>query len=168
MTAEIPRRLQQRPTHSRTGFPIPWGVPVIDGEPDFRAIDPDRWMDCAGNGRCQLCGELIKRGGWFVGGPECATNRFFLDPAMHRDCAEYALRVCPFLAARSSHYSNLDRRPAPEGFAVVAAVPTKRPDRFMLGHAPGWAIVRAPDAMLIRAQPWTELHWYRQGQEVAP
>jgi len=108
---DIPRRLRQRPRDPR-GYPIPYVVLIReDGNPDFRASQPNRWLICVERRQCQLCGQRLDGGGWFIGAPECEKSRRFLDPAMHLDCAIYSLRVCPFLAITKAHYSDIARRP---------------------------------------------------------
>lgn len=87
----------------------------------------------------------------------CASETgYFTDPAMHRDCAEYALRVCPYLAMPKAHRSDLDKRPPPPGAVVEALVADDKPDRFMLGRSPSWFDFGGG---LIKAAPWVELVW---------
>ncbi len=167
---DIPRRLRQRPRDPR-GYPIPYVVLILpDGRPDFRASNPTHWLACVERKRCQLCGQNLPAGGWFIGGPQCEQSRCLLDPPMHRECAEYSLQVCPFLAIPKAHYSDIARRPVLPGHARVHDA--EKPDRFMLGHAEGWdrRDMSASDGVVpvIVAWPWTELHWWRDGQEFQP
>jgi hypothetical protein len=162
---EMPRRLRQRPRYR--GYPVPYLAAVSGGIPDFRAPDPQRWQTCVMARVCGLCGQDLQRSAWFIGGPLCAENRVFVDPAMHEDCAEYALRVCPFLAIPKAHYSDHARRPPPASHVTVKVVAPARPERFMLGGTPGWTIIEP--SQLIRALPWTALRWWRDGApEPAP
>jgi hypothetical protein len=165
---DIPRRLRQRP-RDRNGYPIPYVVLIkADGLPDFRASEPARWMACVEGRRCQLCGQSLTAGGWFIGGPPCEQSRRFLDPPMHHECGQYALQVCPFLAIPKAHYSDIERRPVLPG--RVQVYNGEKPDRFMFGHADGWNWMgmHAKDGTVpvIVAWPWTELHWWKDGQEV--
>lgn len=160
----MPQALRQRPRSPSGQLPIPYTVPVIDGVPDFRVSDGEKWLECVTRGLCPLCGEEIKGNFWFVGGPLCHENRLFLDPGMHRDCAEYALQVCPFLASPKGHYANLGQRPPPEGFTVFPIVGPTRPDVFMLGRARSYRVSGA----LILADRWLEVVWWRDGVELLP
>ena len=165
----IPRRLRQRPRDPR-GYPIPYVVLInADGTPDFRASNPQHWLNCVEHRRCQLCGQPLAGGGWFIGAPECEASRRFLDPAMHLDCGEYSLMVCPFLAIPKAHYSDLERRPV-EGERIQ--IHTEKPDRFMLAHTRGWERVdmRAGEGVVptILAWPWTEVRWWRDGRQGTP
>ncbi len=49
---------------------------------------------------CPICGERLGRWKWFVGGLQSAFHPAgcYLDLPGHRDCIEYALQVCPYLA----------------------------------------------------------------------
>jgi hypothetical protein len=84
----------------RKGRPVPWFAAWIGGEPDFRLVAPGKMQQALrGNGRCWVCGNEFGR--WderaFVIGPMCAVNRISAEPPSHRDCAEWAVRACPFL-----------------------------------------------------------------------
>lgn len=89
---------------------------------------------------------------------------------MHRDCAEFALRTCPFLAMPKGHYSNLEKRAMPEGFSPVPDVSDQKPERFMLGRAASCELFRhRRDASpAIRASRWLDLGWWRDGVEIVP
>lgn len=98
MTAlAVPSRLDKRPRHK--GHVVPFFVAWIDGTPDFRIVDPERLRDCLRFRQCWLCGGPLGSRGTFVIGPMCAVNRTSAEPPSHRDCAEYAVRACPFLIA---------------------------------------------------------------------
>lgn len=163
----IPLRLDARP-RAANGFPIPYLVVIVDGRPDFRISDPDKWLECNLHKLCALCGQPLKKRGWFVGGPLCHENRIFLDPPMHRDCAEYALKVCPYLAMPRGHFSNVEKRPAPLPITVSQMVAPERPERFMLACTDEWKLAVGNNDPFIVASPWTEVHWYRHGEEIQP
>lgn len=163
---DIPRRLRQRPRD----YPIPYVVLIReDGNPDFRASNPSRWLICVERRHCQLCGQSLPSGGWFIGAPECEQTRRFLDPRMHRECGEYSLKVCPFLAIPKAHYSDIARRPTLPGHTRV--FDGEKPERFMFAHTRGWdrRDMNAGDGLVpaIIARPWTEVHWWKDGAEMA-
>jgi hypothetical protein len=93
---ERPRRFMKLPIDER-GFPVPWFVAWQDGKPDFRVVRPGGIATAHKNGLCWLCGEPRGVYGAFVIGPMCGINRVSSEPPSHRDCAEYAVRACPFL-----------------------------------------------------------------------
>ena len=75
---------------------------------------------------CGVCGRGLDYWIAFIGGPACQKNRLFKDPAMHPQCAEYAARICPFIAGSKTKYSS---RPLPEGADLAVHV-----DRNMADH----------------------------------
>lgn len=86
----------------RRGFPIPWGVYIDQsGKPFFTLNDLARHKEIQKRDLCPICGTKLFRGRWFVGGPGAAfmPTGAYLDPPMHSECAHYALKVCPFIAA---------------------------------------------------------------------
>jgi len=99
----IPARMQKL-DRDRRGLPVP--VIVLrndDGTPLFAANDGQAVQKIIAQDRCEVCGEKLLRGRWFVGGhlSAFAEHGRFLDPPMHDECAHYALQVCPYMAAPS-------------------------------------------------------------------
>jgi hypothetical protein len=94
----LPPRIARLPINDR-GFPVPWFVQWIDGEPDFRVMDAAKLQFCAWNHNppCWICGEPLGVHRVFAIGPMCAINRVISEPPSHRECAEFAVRACPFL-----------------------------------------------------------------------
>ena len=166
---DIPARLAARPRDAR-GYPIPYAVLQPEGgPPDFRITDVNAWSQAVRLRLCALCGVPLGRHLAFVGGPLTYQNRYFTDLPMHRDCAVYALKVCPFLAAPNYRYAE-SLRTAPEGhvLAVSEAVRTVRPDYFFMGMTLGYRLVRSGDGtLLVRADPWREVEWWRYGNVLA-
>ncbi len=84
------------------GYPIPVIVMRTDsGKPIFAANDEGERQRCFTTDSCHICGRQLGRGRWFVGGhlSACAEHGWFMDGGMHDECAHYALKVCPYLAA---------------------------------------------------------------------
>lgn len=146
------------------GYPIPFSVKYdADGVPDFRVIDPDRWQDAVISKRCGVCGGFLGAHLAFVGGPLSMENRHFTDLPMHRDCAIYALQVCPFIAAPKFSYS----KTFGEEIVVNADVSTNRPSRFGLGIAKGFDVVRLPHGdIALRAHPFKSIEWWENGNRI--
>ena len=82
------------------GLPVPVTAKWIDGKPDFRQTDPEQMMRCVKFHLCGVCGGKLGLTCYWLGGPLCQRNRFFADAAMHRECAEESMRLCPFLNAK--------------------------------------------------------------------
>lgn len=112
---ERPARICRLPLDAR-GFPVPWFVHWNDdGTPDFRVVGPGK-MQTGYRGQCWICGEQRGRYHAFVLGPMCGVNRVSAEPPAHLECAEYAVKACPFLtrplAARNERGLEGMREPA--------------------------------------------------------
>lgn len=94
----MPDRVAALP-RNRAGYPVPFFVATVDGEPDFRVTKTFAHVACLADRRCWICGQ---RGGAdlaaFTIGPMCAVNRITSEPPSHVECAEYAAKACPFLS----------------------------------------------------------------------
>lgn len=102
-------RLKDRPKYGE--YVIPYTVVVINGVPDFRVTDMERWEECVVGKLCAICGGPLDYWVWYIGGKNCADSGLYFDLAMHEECCFYAASVCPFLAAGRDYSS----RPQPDG-----------------------------------------------------
>lgn len=93
---KMPERISRLPIDKR-GYPVPWFVAWIDGEPDFRVMDGEKLRDAIQFRRCWVCGDFLGANVAFVVGPMCAVNRTSAEPPSHRECASWSARNCPFL-----------------------------------------------------------------------
>lgn len=81
------------------GYPVPWFVAWVNGEPEFRAMDAMKFRRAVQEGLCWVCGEpFTNRRRVFVIGPMCAVNRVSAEPPCHFSCAEFSAKGCPFLS----------------------------------------------------------------------
>lgn len=117
---EIPSRIKKLQKNEK-GYPVPWFVQWIDGKPDFRVMDPDKWVQAIEFNVCWICGEPLGKFKAFVIGPMCAVNRVSSEPPSHRECAEFSAKACPFLSepARVRREKNLPKGKAPAGIALM-------------------------------------------------
>src|SRR5215510_204714 len=93
----LPRRMQSLPVSDR-GFPVPWFVPWVNGQPEFRAMDGRKFELAVGKKLCWVCGQPLGTRFAFVVGPMCGINRISSEPPSHRECAEFSAMGCPFLS----------------------------------------------------------------------
>lgn len=115
------------------GFPVPWFVAWIKGEPEFRAMDGAKLVKALRKRLCWVCGQPLSHYGTFVIGPMCAINRTSSEPPSHLECARWSARNCPFLTLRQ-----LERRE----------------DEFTdKGLVAGFAIKRNPGVTLLWSTP---------------
>lgn len=127
----LPERIRKLPV-DRRGYPVPWFVAWVDGEPEFRAADGQKYRRALHEHLCWTCGERLGTHLSFVIGPMCAVNRISAEPPSHHDCAVFSAIACPFLSR-----PHMRRR---EG-----GLPAEASD------APGMAILRNPGVALV----WT-------------
>lgn len=160
----VPPRVAALPKDER-GYPIQVTAGKgTDGKIDFRAISMSVWATCVKHRRCGVCGEPLGRFVAFVGGPQSMASRAFMDAGMHKDCAQYACQVCPFIAAPRFAYARA--LPVLEGQTVVIneAVSTNRPSYFGLGVTRYYSVVpNGSDSLAIIAQSWDYVEWWKEG-----
>jgi hypothetical protein len=113
---KIPESLSHLKVDHR-GYPIPFFVPIVNGEPNFKFADQKKQILCIDKGLCHICGiKLIKGVYYFISGPLGLKNKVVTDPAMHKHCAEFALAVCPHM-----FFEKAERKAeVPEGPSVHA------------------------------------------------
>lgn len=93
---EVPHHMRNLPVDAR-GYPIPWFVHWHDGKPDFRVLDHEKYDRAVKLDLCAVCGGKLGRFKSFVGGPMNAIQMISGEPPVHRECALFSVRACPFL-----------------------------------------------------------------------
>ena len=93
----MPTRMRALPIDDR-GYPVPWFVDWLNGKPEFRAMDPEKYKRALKQRLCWVCGEKLGSYLCFVAGPMCGINRTSSEPPSHVDCAIWSAQNCPFLA----------------------------------------------------------------------
>lgn len=164
----IPSRLRNRPRDVR-GLVIPFVQYVAaDGTPNFAVLDDAKLARCLSARLCGLCGEPMGKHLHFVGGPACVVNRYFYDPAMHRECAVYALQTCPHLARSKGRY-RAELPSIQDAKIIVGEMDISRKvERFALMHTDGYQVShQASTAMvLIKANAWIDVEHWQDGRPV--
>jgi hypothetical protein len=97
--SDMPGRITLLP-RNKAGYPVPWFVATIGGQPDFRVVKPGAIQAAVGYELCWVCGGPFLRrqeDRAFTIGPMCAVNRVSAEPPSHRECAEFSATFCPFL-----------------------------------------------------------------------
>jgi hypothetical protein len=160
------------------GYPIPFIVQRgVTDLPHFAINDQNLRYRCASEDRCGICGQKLMRGRWFVGGPLSAFHKFgaYFDPPMHKECMEYAMVVCPYIAIASY---NADKRSAmdrvnnkPKDLPDTAILIDEtmipgRPPVFVCVHARGQRIT--PNGHFVPLRPYIALQFWRHGEHITP
>jgi hypothetical protein len=168
----IPDRMKHLDRDSR-GFPIPWSVyRDRSGKAHFAINDEIQRLSALRGGLCPICGGLLYRGRWFVGGPISAfhENGAFADPPMHTECARYALMVCPYLAAPSYARRVDDRTLAKDDNIPLLLDPTsleRRPGLFVCLMATGQKITKDFRPNVIPRKPFVQVQYWREGKQLS-
>jgi hypothetical protein len=161
---DLPEHMRGLKVDSR-GFPVPWFVAWVDGEPVFPVVESEKMGRTYRLGLCWVCGGALGRWKASVIGPMCAINRTISEPQSHVDCAQFSARRCPFLSQ-----PNMKRVPG-------KVLPEARKNAAGLGIArnPGVTCVwvetarttpfSAPGGFLFKLGNPQRVEWYAQGRE---
>jgi len=158
----LPARMQHLPI-SATGYPVPWFVAWLNGEPDFRIADAPKVARAVRAKLCWLCGQTLGRHLAFVIGPMCAVNRVSSEPPCHRDCAEYAIKACPFLVRPRMRRNDKDR-PA-ERFEPGGIMIRRNPGVTLVWITKSYQLFKPPNGgVLFEIGAPETLHFYSEGR----
>lgn len=158
----VPLRMAQLPIDKR-GYPVPYFVEWIDGEPDFRRMDGKKLRNCITHNFCWLCGKPLARWKTFVLGPMCIVNRTTAEPPSHIECATFAVQACPFLrlpkSKRNESGLSGDRR-------VAGIMIPRNPGVAVLWTTHTYTMEAESDGILFRllAEP-SGVAWFAEGRE---
>jgi hypothetical protein len=169
---DMPTRIQRLPKDER-GYPVPSFVEWLkDGrsargepgaKPDFRYADFEFRLRAFKTGLCWLCGDKLGQHRVYVIGPMCVINRTTMEPACHRDCAEFAAKACPFLVKprQKRNEKGIDPEAHFDGVGLtrnpgcVALYETREAKAFADGDG-GW---------LIQLGPPDRVDWWAEGRK---
>lgn len=156
----LPPRLARLPIDAR-GYPVPWFVAVVDGVPDHRVVDSAKVREAVRFHRCMMCGDNLGAYLTFVAGPMCGLNRVSGEPPHHRECAEYAVRACPFLTRPKAQR----REAGLEGMAPPGGILLPRnPGVSMLYTTKRYEVERAGPGVIFRMGPPVSVTWTAEGR----
>lgn len=166
--AAPPKFMQNLPIDKR-GYPVPWFVDWINGEPEFRAMDMRKFLKAINQHLCWTCGTTLFGEEVFVIGPMCAVNRISSEPPSHRECAQYSALNCPFLSKphmtrRTDEQFNAEKKPSAgvmlERNPGVTLLWFSRHHRLQnVKGRPG-----AGDGVLFQLGRPFRVEWYKQGR----
>lgn len=145
------------------GYPIPFFVAYMDGKPDFRVIDNDKWLACVKKSLCWVCGQAMGAHKTFLIGPMGSINRVSSEPPTHLDCALWSVKGCPFLSK-----PNMVRREDEDTEALeknVAGVMIKRnPGAMAAWTTKTYSIFKTATGPLISIGDPEHVSWWREGR----
>ena len=141
----------------------------------FFTVNDDRkaWRALR-EGLCPICGERLGRFLWLVGGPRSAFHPggCYLDLPGHRECMEFALQTCPYLAA-PKYLGRIDvahpEQLPPEARVVLdETMSPDRPEIFVAVACHSVEMLeRGPlQPYLKPAPPFLDYTFWRHGQQI--
>jgi hypothetical protein len=157
------------------GYPVPWIVQRdLTGRPFFVINDVERVAAGARRKLCGICGTKLEREAWLVGGPGGAFHEHgaFIDGPMHKACATYALRVCPYIAGRytkriDAALAKHGRWPAHMRWLEEASMIPEQPPFFALARTRRVSFNRDEGKFrFIPERPWLAVEFWRQGVQI--
>ena len=144
------------------GYPVPWFVAVLDGTPEFRAMDRNKWNLAVGERRCWVCGHPLGRWLVFVLGPICAINRTTAEPPCHQECAHWSARNCPFLSRPHARRRDSDM---PEDVAPLGEPVKESAGVTLLWTSDSYEVFAdAAGTDLIEIGPAQRVEWWAEGR----
>lgn len=160
----LPARMRALPIDDR-GYPVPWFVAWVDGKPEFRAMDPEKFVRAVKEKLCWVCGERLGVHVCFVAGPMCGINRTSSEPPSHAECARWSAENCPFLSnprmvRREDEQINNERlRENAAGIALA-----RNPGVAMLWVTRQFEVFRTEKGPLIQMGDPERVEWFCEGR----
>lgn len=138
----IPDFLKHLPVYR--GYPIPYFVPKDEnGIYQLKYADAYKMDSCIKYHKCCICFRPLTQGEYFfISGPMGFKTQTDSHPPMHRQCAEYSLRICPHLYFEKTH------RTTDEAEAKVEWQVREKPKEFYLVQAKKFDALK-PDGITL-------------------
>jgi hypothetical protein len=143
------------------GYPIPFFVTFIDGAPDFRVVDDVAMVAAINQRRCWICGSTLRSLCAFTVGPMCAINRISAEPPSHPECAEYAVKACPFMVMPKMVRRTND---LPESVRISEFNNPRNPGVMLMWLTRKWDIVEVNKGLIFNMGSPTAVFWFTRGR----
>ena len=163
----LPDRMKDLPLDER-GYPVPFFVAWVDGKPEFRAMDGEKFVRALKEKLCWVCGGKLGVNVAFVAGAMCGINRTSSEPPCHLECARWSAINCPFLSnprmvrREDDLIDNAKMRESAPGYAIA-----RNPGVAMLWITRQYEVY--PDRLgkgryLIQMGEPERVEWYAEGR----
>ncbi len=155
---------------NKDGLPVPYIVLESEGVYYFKINEQQKVLDCLVNRKCTICGNALNSEYWFIGGPASAfhIHGAFNDAPVHKQCGEYALKVCPYLAfARYNSKISFEKlQESLKGKFILenTTVDTDRLPLFCFIKATGYSI--STSLLLKPTLPYLEIEFWNDGEKL--
>lgn len=160
----IPARISRLPRDKR-GFPVPWFVQWIDGQPHFPIMDSEKFARAVNHKLCWCCGQTLGANKCFVIGPMCVVNRVTAEPPNHYDCALFALRNCPFMANPKVVRGLTAADAKAMGTVVAGTMIDRNPGVGCMWITKSYKLEREGAGFLFRIGPAEKVSFWAHGRE---
>jgi hypothetical protein len=160
----MPVRMRRLPVEER-GYPVPWFVKWIEGKPEFRVMDEDKFYRALVERLCWVCGDPL--GVWlaFVLGPMCGISRSTAEPPLHAECARWSIRNCPFLTKPQMVRRQHEELREAGATSVGGNAILRNPGVTLLWVTRTFKMFRPQSGgILIEVGPQEYVEWFREGR----
>lgn len=155
----LPARMFYLPIDDR-GYPIPEFVSNLDGKRDFRLVSLEHLANCIRHNVCWICGQRLDDWKVFVIGPLPAIQGLSNEPPSHVECAEFAVRACPFLLFPKTQHRSIDNPKAQK----LPGATKGNPGVCCLYTVRGYAHHKKPKGIIFHTGQAVRVDWYTQGR----
>jgi hypothetical protein len=147
------------------GFPTPWFVQWINGEPEFRLVDSRKWVRAVKEKLCWVCGQRLGTYLAFTVGPMCLVTGTSSEPPAHFVCATWSAKNCPFLNRPQMvrRENDLPQEAIdPPGFGIP-----RNPGATAVYTVRGYQIFHDDHGrpLIHMSEEWESCDWYREGRK---
>jgi hypothetical protein len=160
----LPPRMKSLPV-DRRGYPVPYFVATVNGEPDHRIAAAEALDACMRLNLCWLCGQPLGRFKSFCIGPMCAITRTISEPPQHLECSLFAARACPFLTRPHAkrREAGLPDAAYPAGGNGIRRNPGAVCVWVTLKHQPFFSYHGNEGVLFDIGRPYA-IHWFAEGR----
>ena len=167
----LPEKMQHMEVDER-GFPVPFIVlRDKEGKPKFTANDTVKVAFCRTKKMCAICGKAMFKDMWVAGGVLSAFHPqgVYIDTPVHRECGEYALQVCPYLAFTAYNGKVDIKKLQAKADGVILVDPTvmsNRPPMFVFAKISGFA-VQGFNHAIVPVKPFLDIEFWNDGKKLS-
>jgi hypothetical protein len=156
---QLPAGMLYLPVDDR-GYPIPEFVSNLDGKRDFRVVSLEHLANCIRDNVCWICGQRLDVLKAFVIGPLPAIQGLSNEPPSHVECAEFAVRACPFLLLPKAQHRSIDN-PKVQKLPRAAK---DNPGVCCVYTVRGYAHHQKRKGIIFQTGQAVRVDWYKQGR----
>lgn len=142
-----------------SGMPVPKFATWKDGVPDLAVMNPEYFRRALTGRLCWICGNKLGRFAAFVGGPKSAASGHYTEAPCHKECAEFAAQVCPYIVTGK----NMRRAVSAEVCEMLeTGGDPNNPEVFGITISDDWSFDRS--TMLFSLRNVVEILWWKHGR----